>query len=72
MAPRRGGGRALFWGGFVFNGGSQTCPPLTRAQRLFRRAWTTDDEEMMEMYLESQTGGGAGGCLGYRRFGGFE
>lgn len=30
---------------------------MTCAQRLFRRAWTMDDEEMMEIYLESQMGG---------------
>lgn len=34
---------------------------MTCAQRLFRRAWTTDDEEMMEIYLESQLWGGVGG-----------
>lgn len=61
MGPGRGEGGSRLGGCFVFDGGSETCPPLTRAQRLFRRAWTTDDEEMMEIYLESQLGGGAGG-----------
>lgn len=51
---------ALVFVGFIFNGRSQTCPPLTCAQRLFRRAWTMDDEEMMEIYLQSQMGGGTG------------
>lgn len=51
------GGGSLVFGDFIFNCRSKTCPPMTCAQRLFRRAWTMDDEEMMEIYLESQMGG---------------
>ncbi|XP_008569030.1 PREDICTED: nuclear receptor corepressor 1 isoform X2 [Galeopterus variegatus] len=35
---------------------SKTCPPMTCAPRLFRRARATDEEEMMEIHLERQMG----------------
>lgn len=43
----------LFFCGFIFNCRSKTCP-FTTCPETFRKSGATDNEQMMEIYLENQ------------------